>query len=526
MPVIQINQLSFTYPGGLTPVFTDLTLRLDSAWRLGLVGRNGRGKTTLMRLLKGELQGSGQILTPLSFDLFPFEADLARDAESALIDSLAPYTRWEAGMAECLAAGTQEALARYGEIQTRYTAENGYAIRSLLARETALLGLDPAALGRPLASFSPGERVRLMMAALFLRANRFLLIDEPTNHLDMAGRERMARYLGGKSGFLVASHDRSFLDIACDHILALEKKSARVVSGNYSAYRENKQRQDDYERAENTRIQKDIRRLRASAREKANWSDRVEAIKIGRGVSDRGYVGAQSARMMKRSLAIRARIEKQAQEQEKLLKNLEYTADITLPGIRHRSPVLLRLEKAGFRYGQRALFENLDLWIRPGDRLALTGPNGAGKTTLLRLLKGELSPSSGAVWRPQGLAVSYLPQTSLSLSGTPREIASRRGLDLTRLFMLLRKFDLPQEHFDQNSAGFSLGQKKKLLLALSLAEPAHLYLWDEPLNDIDPESREQIEEMLLAAEDAAVVFIEHERAFVDRVATETLSLAR
>ena len=526
MSVIQIDQLSFTYPGGLTPVFQGLSLQLDSAWRLGLAGRNGRGKTTLLRLLAGELRGTGRVISAVSFDLFPFKADLQRDAESALIDSLAPFTRWEEEMAACLGTETDKALTRYGEIQQRYAAENGYAIRGLLAREAALLGLDPAELSRPLASFSPGERVRLMMAALFLRANRFLLIDEPTNHLDMAGGERMARYLSGKSGFLVVSHDRSFLDAACDHILALEKSGARVVGGNYSAYRENKRRQDDYERAENTRIQKDIRRLRASAREKANWSNRVEATKIGRGVSDRGYVGAQSARMMKRSLAIRARIEKQAQEQEKLLKNLEYTADTTLPGIRHRSPVLLRLEKAGFRYGQRALFENLDLLIRPGDRLALTGPNGAGKTTLLRLLKGELSPSSGAVWRPQGLAVSYLPQTSLSLSGTPREIASRRGLDLTRLFMLLRKFDLPQEHFDQDSAGFSLGQKKKLLLALSLAEPAHLYLWDEPLNDIDPESREQIEEMLLAAEDAAVVFIEHERAFVDRVATETLSLAR
>ncbi|MGI6695970.1 MAG: ribosomal protection-like ABC-F family protein [Christensenellales bacterium] len=523
MSVIQINQLSFHYEGALAPVFEDLSLRFDSAWRLGLVGRNGRGKTTLLRLLKGELQGTGQIISAVDFDLFPFPVDLSRDAESALIDSLVPFTRWEADMADCLAAGTPEALTRYGELQARYSARDGYAIRGLLAREAALMGFEQESLSRPLSSFSPGERVRLTMAALFVRQNHFLLIDEPTNHLDMAGREKMAAYLAGKSGFLVASHDRSFLCTACDHILALEKQGARLVNGNYTTYRKNKQRQDDYERAENERIQKDIRRLRASAREKAGWSDKIEASKIGHGVGDRGYVGAQSARMMKRALAIHGRIEKQAQQQESLLKNLEYTAKITLPLLRHKSPVLLRLEKAGFAYGKRALFERLDLVIKPGDRLALTGPNGAGKSTLLGILSGGLAPTTGSVWRPQGLIISHLPQTSHHLSGTPREIALARGLDLTRFLMLLRKFDLPQEHFEQNSAGFSLGQKKKLLLALSLCEPAHLYLWDEPLNDIDPESREQIEDMLIEA-DAALVFIEHERAFVKRVATAVLAL--
>ena len=523
MSVIQISNVSFHYDGGLEPVFSGLSLRLDSAWRLGLVGRNGRGKTTLLRLLKGELQGTGQIMSLVDFDLFPFPVDVARDARSALIDSLAPYTRWEKEMAQCLAQGTPEALAQYSNIQMQYSARDGYAIRGLLAREAALMGFEQEELSRPLSSFSPGERVRLMMAALFVRDNHFLLIDEPTNHLDMAGRERMAAYLAGKSGFLVASHDRSFLDSACDHILALEKQGARVVAGNYSAYRENKKRQDDFERAENERLQKDIRRLRASAREKAEWSDKIESTKIGHGVGDRGFVGAESARMMKRSLAIRGRIEKQAQEQEALLKNLEYTAPITLPALRHKSQVLLRLEKAGFAYGERPLFSNLDLTLSHGTRLALTGPNGAGKTTLLNILTGSLAPTTGRVWRTQGLIISHLPQTSHHLTGTPRAIALSRGFDLTRFLMLLRKFDLPQAHFEQDSTGFSLGQKKKLLLALSLCEPAHLYLWDEPLNDIDPESREQIEDMLLEA-DAALVFIEHERAFVERVATQALTL--
>ena len=524
MSIIQIRELSFSYEGAQMSVFTRLNLQLDSAWRLGLVGRNGRGKTTLLRLLKGELEGSGQIISAVGFDLFPFSVDLSRDAESALIDSLAPYTRWEAEMADCLAEESPAALEKYGDLQARYMAEDGYAIRSHLAREAALLGIGQKELGRPLNSFSPGERVRLMMAALFLRDNRFLLIDEPTNHLDMAGRETMARYLGQKSGFLVASHDRSFLDVACDHILALEKQGPRLVSGNYSSYRENKGLKDAHERAENQRIREEVKKLRASAREKADWSQRAEAGKIGQGPVDRGYIGHKAAKMMKRSKAIEARVTRQAEAQEKLLKNLEYISALTLPVLSHKSPVLLRLEKAGFAYDKRPLFCDLDLIIRPGDRLALTGPNGSGKTTLLKMLSGDLAPTWGRVWRPQGLEISWLPQTSRHLKGSPRQIARRQGLDLTRLLMLLRKFDLPQEHFDQDSVGFSLGQKKKLLLALSLAQPAHLFLWDEPLNDIDPESREQIEEMLMASQ-AALVFIEHERAFVERLATAVLSLA-
>ena len=161
--------------------------------------------------------------------------------------------------------------------------------------------------------------------------------------------------------------------------------------------------------------------------------------------------------------------------------------------------------------------------IKQGEAVGIVGGNGAGKSTLLKLIMGQLSPTAGRVWTPQGLVISHLPQTARGLSGTPRELALARGLDLTLFLTLLRKFDLPQEHFERDIAGFSLGQAKKVMLALSLAQSAHLYLWDEPLNDIDPESREQIEEMLAGTE-AAMVFIEHERPFIDRAATRELRL--
>lgn len=525
MAIIQVNQLVFGYEGSVETVFSGLDFHMDSSWRLGLVGRNGRGKTTLLKLLSGQLKGQGSIISSLPFDYFPFEVDRDRAAMEALVDALAPYTRWERRMEQLLSDPSPENLNAYGEIEQAYASQSGYVIRELLAREVSLMGIDPISLSRPFSTFSPGEQTRLKVASLFLRPGHFLLIDEPTNHLDEQGRSRMADYLCSKSGFLVVSHDRDFLDRVCDHILALEKQGARVVAGNYSVYRENKRLQDEYEQAQQQKLSADIVRLKATAREKAAWSDRVEATKIGNGPCDRGFIGAQAARMMKRAKTIEGRVQRQIEEKEKLLKNLEYTAPIKLESLPLDSQTVLRLSRLSFAYpGSAPLFENLDLELPKGQRLALTGVNGAGKSTLFKLILGQLAPTSGAIWKPKGLVISYLPQTSHHLQGSPWDIAGQMGLDFTRFFMLLRKFDMPQEAFDRDSRGFSLGQKKKLLLALSICQPAHLFLWDEPLNDVDPESREQIEDLLEGTQ-ATIIVIEHERLFLDRIGVAEMSLS-
>lgn len=523
MAVIQVQNLSFAYEGSPEPVFSDLNFNMDSSWRLGLVGRNGRGKTTLLRLMAGHLQGQGQIVSALPFDLFPFEVAADRPAREALIDARLPYTAWEREMADCLATASPEAISRYGDIEERYATAQGYIIRDLLAKEAALLGFDPPDLARPFSSFSPGEQTRLKLAALFLLPGHFLLIDEPTNHLDSKGRQLIADYLHQKSGFLAVSHDRDLLDSVCDHILALEKQGARLVAGNYSTYRDNKRQQDELERQQQASLIADIRRLQGSAREKSAWSDKIEATKIGQGPCDRGFIGAQAAKMMRKAKAIETRIQRQITEKEQLLKNLEYTSPLKLQPVRHPAPYVLRLQQMSFSYDSRPLLTDLSLTLKPGERLALTGPNGCGKSTLLKLILKELQPTAGSLTTPYGLSLSHLPQTAAGLDGSPRELALHLGLDLSLFFTLLRKFDLPQAHFDRDVRTFSLGQRKKTLIALSLAQPAHLYLWDEPLNDIDPESREQIEDMLLETR-ATMVLIEHERAFIRRVATRELRL--
>lgn len=282
--------------------------------------------------------------------------------------------------------------------------------------------------------------------------------------------------------------------------------------------------QDDFERQQNEKLTQDIRRLTASSREKAAWSNKLEATKIGGHTYDRGAVGAQAARTMKRSLAIRGRIDRQIEQKEALLKKLERADPIHLHPLSHPARTLLTAENVCFAYpGGSLLLQNFSLRLMQGQRVAIVGSNGAGKSTLLKLLAGRLFPTAGQIRRPCDLIISTLPQELGRVSGTPYALADAWGLETDLFFTLLRKFDFSREVFQRDAGGFSMGQQKKLLLAASMARLAHLYLWDEPLNYIDLESREQIEDMLRDTQ-ATLVFIEHDRHFVDSVATELVEL--
>ena len=232
-----------------------------------------------------------------------------------------------------------------------------------------------------------------------------------------------------------------------------------------------------------------------------------------------------AAKMMKRSLSIRNRIDRSIEEKEALLKEVEFTDALSLHPIKHPSRVLISALDLNFHYeGGPDLVSGLNLRVTQGQRIAIAGFNGAGKSTLLKLLQGTLAPTGGTISRPKDLIISTLPQETGSVSGTPFELAGREELETDYFLTLLRKFGFPRESFTRDAREFSMGQQKKLLLAASMAKPAHLYLWDEPLNYIDLESREQIEDMLKDT-DATLVFVEHDRHFVEKIATDIVKMS-
>ncbi len=490
MSLIKISHLTFAYDGSYDNVFEDLSFQIDTDWKLGFTGRNGRGKTTFLRLLMGQYEYQGEISASVSFRYFPCEPR-HRD-----------WPAWDA--LEELEPGLE---------------------RWRLLREMARLELDEELLYRPFETLSYGEQTKLLLALLFLRENGFPLIDEPTNHLDAHGRAVVSRYLNGKKGFLLVSHDRAFLDGCVDHILSINKANLEIQKGNFSSWWENKRRQDAYELAENEKLRKEIGRLKETAREKAQWSDKIERTKIGQGPTDRGYVGHQAARMMQRSKAIESRRENAVEEKEKLLKNLEHQAPLKLVQTVHHSERLLQLRELTVDYGAGQVFAPVSFELLRGERLALLGRNGSGKSSILKLLCGEEIPYSGLVEKGSGLTISYVSQEAGDLRGDLSDYARAWRIDESLFKAILIKLNFARKQFEKDMADFSAGQKKKVLIARSLCERAHLHIWDEPMNYIDVISRMQIEDLILQHR-PTLLFVEHDRAFCERVATKTVELER
>ncbi len=488
MSQINISNLTFSYEGSYDNIFEDVSFRIDTDWKLGFTGRNGRGKTTFLNLLLGKYHYSGSIETNTSFTYFPYDVPDKSMITLEVLESIYPnYEYWK------------------------------------LRRELNALAIQEDCLYRPFITLSNGEQTKLLLAIMFMSENNFLLIDEPTNHLDLAGRELVSRYLNGKSGFILVSHDRAFLDGCVDHILSINNANITVTKGNFSTWLENKARQDAFELAENEKLMDQIAHLGAAAARNAEWSDRLEATKIGGGPCDRGAVGAKSAKLMKRSKAIEKRRKDAIEEKSKLLKNIERSEKLKIHNLDYHSRRYIELKGVSIEYDRKEVCSGVSFTIEPGDRIALRGRNGSGKSSILKLICGERIPFKGSFIRGSQLSISYVPQDTGALAGSLSGYAQSRGIDESLFMTILRKLNFSRVQFEKDIKDFSGGQKKKVLIAGSLCERAHLYVWDEPMNYIDVISRIQIENLLLDFQ-PTILFVEHDKAFCDRIATKIIEL--
>ena len=391
MALIQITDLTFTYPGSFDPVFEHVSFQLDTDWRLGLTGRNGRGKTTLLRLLQGQYPHQGTITAPGGFEYFPYPIpDAALTPLELLEYSFPDVPQWR------------------------------------LRRELAPLFVTDDALYRPFSTLSGGEQAKILLALLFAREGRYLLIDEPTNHLDETGRALVSRYLAKKSGFLLVSHDRAFLDGCVDHILSINRGGIEVQKGNFSSWYENRQRQDAFELAQNAQLKKEIGRLKQAARQSRAWADKVESTKIGphsakvTGEADamggRAYIGEQSRRMQQRRKNLERRQNAAIEEKSALLKNIEQAAP-------------LRLHQLPYHTDRLALLRDVSVWRRARvPRRQLLRRAGRPDRAARRERHREDEPSAPAVRRGRAAhrdRGAQLPAADLLRAAGP--VRSARG---------------------------------------------------------------------------------------------------
>lgn len=499
MSQIQVSNLTFSYDTSYDNIFENASFTIDTDWKLGLIGRNGKGKTTFLNLLLGKYDFSGSISHTACFDYFP-----------------CPVTQ---AQGKLLTADLAEELIPDFELWK-------------VCRELDSLKASADILYRPYETLSHGERTKVMLALLFSRDNHFLLIDEPTNHLDIGARTLLRDYLCSKKGFLLVSHDRWLLNECVDHVLVLNRSTIRVEKGNFDSWYINKERQDSFEQDEQDKLKKEIGKLKESAKRSAMWADKSEGRKIGRDpikehdrpFGTRAFIGAKSARMQQQRKNLEHRQQTALEEKETLLKDIETVSDLKLPTLTHHKQILIRTEKLSLGYGDAPVLQDLTFSLKQGDRIWLRGPNGCGKSTLIKAILGEPSVRvSGELHLASNLTVSYINQDTSHVTGSLKDYIRSADIDESLFKAILRQLDFARTQFDKRLEEYSEGQKKKILIATSLLTPAHLYIWDEPLNYIDIFSRMQLENLILTHR-PTLLFVEHDRTFGEKMATGTMEM--
>ena len=487
MPMINIKDLSFGYDGSDKMLFDDITISLDTTWKLALAGRNGRGKTTFFKLLRGELDHSGTITGVPPTVLFP-------------MDELPDCEEWK------------------------------------VRKELNLMGADPDIMWRPMDTLSGGERTKLMLAYLFAGDGIYPLIDEPTNHLDRQGREAVASYLASKEGFILISHDRAFLDRCTDHTLVITKSGVELVGTTFSTWWENNEQRQESELARNNQLKKEMGSIEAAMMKNAQWSSKAASYKnranapskVAQNHWTRAYEGSKAKKLMSLSKNLEQRNEKKLEEKQSLLKDLEREQTLKIFGSTHhdKTPIMLK-DVTVLRDGE-VVASGINLTVGQGQKISLQGTNGCGKSTLIKFLTGDEAlmneggssiTATGDIHIAKGLKISYVGQDTSVLKGCLYDIADDRGCDKTQFSTILVKMGFTKEMLYRDVDALSLGQKKFVMLALSLCERADIYLWDEPLNYIDVYMRKEIER-LVKSSDVTMLFVEHDKAFVENVADE------
>lgn len=497
MSNIKISNLSFKYSDSIENIFNNLNLDLDSSWKLGLVGRNGRGKTTFLNLLQGKLQGTGAIQSKLEFNYFPLNVKNKEQLTLYALEEHVQFDQWE------------------------------------LERELNLMQVDTNLIWQPFNTLSGGEQTKVLLALSFINKDAFPLIDEPTNHLDEKSRIQVVRYLQKHSqGYIVVSHDRDFLNQITNHILAIEHTEIHLYQGNYASYEDTKEKRDKFNQEKNEKLRGQIKALNESRQRIKGYSLQSENNKKASAHKNeihadinKGFFGHKAAKIMKRSKNIERRMDKDIQDRKGLMTNVESVPELEMNFQPNYHSTLLETRHLDLKVKDKKLFKDLNLIIRNRGIVSLEGKNGAGKSTFLKSILNKSTDVTyqGILNLTNGLRVSYLPQDFVEYSGTLAEFSQNEHLSYEKILNVLRKMGFPRSSFETRIEEMSIGQQKRVSIAKSLVEEADFYLWDEPANYLDVFNQDQLIDVLRKTK-PAMLLVEHDEYFISQVASKRIEL--
>ena len=499
-------------------ILDGLTLQIDTGERVGILGRNGAGKTTFFKILTGELDyDSGEVFVAPGKRLGLISQIPVYPPEYTVEDVLrTAFSRMERlkgemdALAEKMAAGDSSAatLKRYGDLSARFEGLGGWDTDTAVSKVANGLTIDDSMRSRLFSELSGGEKTRVNLGRLILEDTDILLLDEPTNHLDLQATVWLEEYISKFRGtVLTISHDRYFLDRTVTRIIEIADGKAAFYSGNYSFYAVEKERRYQERMKQYLKEQAKIRQLEKAADQMHLWA----------------FMGNDA--LHKRAFSMEKRIERM-RTTEKPTKAKKMNAQFA--SREFRGDEVLQLRGLTKSFGERTLFSDIYLRVEPGERIALLGENGTGKTTLLNMIVGSERPDGGSIRLGPSVVTAYLPQIirfdhpERSLLDTM--LYEKKGMTAQSARNRLAQYQFQGEDVFKSVSSLSGGELSRLRLCMLMDEQTSFLILDEPTNHLDIAAREWVEEAVEAF-DGTLLFVSHDRYFINRFATRIWELS-
>ena len=499
-------------------ILDGLTLQIDTGERVGILGRNGAGKTTFFKILTGELDyDSGEVFVAPGKRLGLISQIPVYPPEYTVEDVLrTAFSRMERlkgemdALAEKMAAGDSSAatLKRYGDLSARFEGLGGWDTDTAVSKVANGLTIDDSMRSRLFSELSGGEKTRVNLGRLILEDTDILLLDEPTNHLDLQATVWLEEYISKFRGtVLTISHDRYFLDRTVTRIIEIADGKAAFYSGNYSFYAVEKERRYQERMKQYLKEQAKIRQLEKAADQMHLWA----------------FMGNDA--LHKRAFSMEKRIQRM-RTTEKPTKAKKMNAQFA--SREFRGDEVLQLRGLTKSFGERTLFSHIYLRVEPGERIALLGENGTGKTTLLNMIVGSERPDSGSIRLGPSVVTAYLPQI-IRFAHPERSLLDtmlyeKKGMTAQSARNRLAQYQFQGEDVFKSVSSLSGGELSRLRLCMLMDEQTSFLILDEPTNHLDIAAREWVEEAVEAF-DGTLLFVSHDRYFINRFATRIWELS-